>query len=89
MFLRVQYTRESCARLVSDAVHNNREDTARHRLGGVLVTNGTATLLGLTVLKDGLIGDIGGIPLLLPWMWWKYGLLSPDCLDCISGRRCG
>jgi len=33
---------------------------------GALVTNGTATLLGLTVLKDGLIGDIGGIPLLLP-----------------------
>jgi glycerol-3-phosphate acyltransferase PlsY len=44
---------------------------------GALVTNGTATLLGLTVLKDGLIGDIGGIPLLLPWMGWRYGLLSP------------
>lgn len=45
---------------------------------GALVTNGAAMLLGLTVLRDGLIGDIGGILLLLPWMWWRYGLVSPE-----------
>ena len=38
---------------------------------GAVVTNGAATLLGLTVLRDGLIGDIGGIPLLIPWLWWR------------------
>ncbi|MDF1543350.1 MAG: glycerol-3-phosphate acyltransferase [Anaerosomatales bacterium] len=47
---------------------------------GAVVTNGAATLLGLTVLSDGLIGDIGGIPLLLPWMWWRYGISSPEML---------
>jgi glycerol-3-phosphate acyltransferase PlsY len=40
---------------------------------GAVVTNGAATLLGLTVLNDGLIGDIGGIPLLVPWLWWRTG----------------
>jgi glycerol-3-phosphate acyltransferase PlsY len=40
---------------------------------GAVVTNATATLLGLTVLNDGLIGDIGGIPLLVPWLWWRTG----------------
>jgi len=45
---------------------------------GALVTNGIATVAGLTVLNDGLIGDIGGIPLLLPWMWWRYSLASPE-----------
>ena len=38
---------------------------------GALVTNGIALGLGMTVLRDGLIGDIGGIPLLIPWMWWR------------------
>lgn len=45
---------------------------------GALVTNGSAVLLGLTVLRDGLVGDVGGILLLLPWMWWRYGLISPE-----------
>lgn len=40
---------------------------------GALVTNGVATVLGLTVLKDGLFGDVGGIPLLVPWLWWRTG----------------
>lgn len=51
---------------------------------GALVTNGIATVLGLTVLKDGLIGDIGGIPLLLPWMWWRYGVASPQMLYALA-----
>jgi glycerol-3-phosphate acyltransferase PlsY len=38
---------------------------------GALVTNGIALGLGMTVLRDGLIGDIGGIPLLIPWLWWR------------------
>jgi acyl phosphate:glycerol-3-phosphate acyltransferase len=38
---------------------------------GALVTNGMALGLGMTVLRDGLIGDIGGIPLLIPWLWWQ------------------
>lgn len=40
---------------------------------GALVTNGIATVLGLSVLKDGLFGDVGGIPLLIPWLWWRTG----------------
>ena len=51
---------------------------------GALITNGAATLLGLTVLNDGLIGDIGGIPLLLPWMWWRHGLSSPEMLYAVA-----
>lgn len=45
---------------------------------GALATNGAAVVLGLTVLRDGLFGDVGGILLLLPWMWWRYGLVSPE-----------
>jgi hypothetical protein len=51
---------------------------------GALLTNGIATLAGLTVLRDGLVGDIGGIPLLLPWMWWRYGLTSPEMLYAVA-----
>ena len=51
---------------------------------GALVTNGIAMLAGLTVLKDGLIGDIGGIPLLLPWMWWRYGVTSPEMAYAVA-----
>lgn len=51
---------------------------------GALVTNGVALLAGLTFLNDGLVGDVGGIALLLPWMWWRYGASSPEMAYAIA-----
>lgn len=51
---------------------------------GALVTNGIAMLVGFTVLKDGLVGDVGGIPLLVPWMWWRHGASSPEMAYAIA-----
>ena len=53
---------------------------------GALATNGVAVLAGLTVLRDGLISDIGGIPLLLPWMWWRYGVSSPEMAYAVAAN---
>ncbi len=38
---------------------------------GALATNGFALVLGLTLLRDGMISDYGGIPLAIPWLWWR------------------
>lgn len=39
---------------------------------GALATNAFALVVGLTLLRDGLVSDYGGIPLTIPWLWWRF-----------------
>lgn len=40
---------------------------------GVVVTNGASYGISFGLLKDGLLADVGGILLVIPWLWWRFG----------------
>ncbi len=40
---------------------------------GVIATSVGSQVIGLWVLKDAVLGDAGGIPLVIPWLWVRFG----------------
>ncbi len=39
----------------------------------VIVTSVASQVIGLWVIRDGVVADAGGIFLLIPWLWWRTG----------------
>jgi glycerol-3-phosphate acyltransferase PlsY len=40
---------------------------------GVVATSVVSQVVGLWVIRDGVIADAGGIFLIIPWLWWRTG----------------
>ncbi len=40
---------------------------------GVVATSVGSQVIGLWVLRDAVLGDAGGIPLVVPWLWMRFG----------------